>query len=192
MKTKLLISLGVLALLMCFTSLGQNSGNNEENIWLQQLVREYSYNVVLQNDLNNKAYVIQNGSGNNAIVNQKITGNRYQSNVLYMIQQGNNNNGLVKQVGLGNEYNIYQFGSDNDLDLMTEGKRNKSTLFQIGNSNKIKQRLRGNEMDYFILQEGIRNELIHIENGVKHPEYRIEQKGTGMKLIIENSNIYRK
>jgi hypothetical protein len=47
-------------------------------------------------------------------------------------------------------------------------------------------------MDYFIIQEGSRNMLIQRENGEVSPRYRVEQRGVGMKVIIENSNIYQK
>jgi minor curlin subunit len=191
MKTISCIYTIALAMMMSLNSFSQNTVHNDEDIWLKQMVREYSYNQVLQNDLQNKAFIVQNGSNNNVYIDQKITGVS-NTNVVYLLQKGSFNNGNIRQTGNSNEYNIFQYGFWNDMELTTEGNYNKSTLYQIGSENIIKQRLRGEGMNYFILQEGSRNELIHKENGVANPEYRIEQRGVGMKVIIENSNIYRK
>ena len=55
----------------------------------------------------------------------------------------------------------------------------------------MKQELSGDGMNYVILQEGFKNELFHKENGEINKEYTIHMKGNGMKIYIENSNIYK-
>lgn len=162
----------------------------DEEVWLEQLVSEYSYQIPSAGNLNNKAFVVQEGANNDAFVDQSHSGGS-TPNTIYMLQRGNNNTGSILQTGSNNKYNIYQLGDGNLSDLMMSGTKNRSTLVQEGNLNKVRQELTGDGMKYVILQEGFRNELIHKENGEVNQEYTIQMKGNGMKVYIENSNIYK-
>lgn len=193
MKTISIIFILAVALLTGFSSVAQENVQKEEDLWLKQLVREYSYEQVMsQRNLNNKAFVAQDGSKNNAIIDQRNTGYIGQENSVYLLQRGSYNSGAIQQHGRDNEYYVIQNGVKNDVEMSARGSGNKTTLYQIGNNNKVKQSLKGDGMNYYILQEGSRHELIQKENGSVNPKYSVEQRGAGMKVIIENSNIYYK
>lgn len=188
-STILIILIGFV--ISTFYSMGQDQGTQYDEVWLEQLKSEYSYQLPGQDNLNNQAYIVQEGSGNNVYVNQQNPSTLITPNNVFMLQKGNNNSGFIFQAGVDNQYNVYQLGNNNQTDLSMRGKKNVSTLLQEGNSNLIKQELQGNGMNYVILQEGFKNELYHKENGEVNQKYTIQMKGNGMKIYIENGNIYK-
>ncbi|MBU2650201.1 MAG: hypothetical protein KKA81_04640 [Bacteroidetes bacterium] len=187
MKRSLKLIITVIIVITAYPALSQ--GVHEEEVWLEQLISEYYYDIPYQQSTNNKTLVVQEGSRNSVKIDQINTAGQGE-NLIYLVQRGDNNITNAWQKGSSNQYSLYQLGDRNELDLSMIGNSNQSALWQKGDMNKVTQDLKGTGMNYIILQEGFKNELIHVEDGRINQEYKIYMKGNGMKLYIQNSNIY--
>lgn len=111
-------------------------------------------------------------------------------NLMEVTQRGSGHEATLTQEGVGNQSRLVQQGNGHTYVLLIDGDDNRTDVQQVGSDNRIEQTLTGDGMQYRLRQAGHDNELIQVENGVIAPAYQVDQTGSGMRLIIENSNIY--
>jgi minor curlin subunit len=168
----------------------QQENSKTEEAFLQQIQSLVPIaNSVDGLDFSNKAQIQQNGNGNDASINQTLTGINALGNVAELIQNGNINDATLTQSGSGNIHSITQHGKGNMFEASVIGDNNSSTIGQYGNENIINQDLVGNDMSFILTQRGNNNEISQTENDQQSRQYEIIQNGDGMKLIIINGGI---
>lgn len=164
--------------------IGQSGSRNKVNVdQLHSKILPLSNDVVsLQDGIYNEAELIQNGSGNYSLSVQFGSNNK-----LYLEMRGNMNAAATNQIG-----------SDNSIYELIEGNRNVTEIYQFGSNNSVQTDLIG-DGNYPILNDGFPivqygndNHISIKENQPGNMGIMIEQKGSGMELRIENSNIYKK
>jgi minor curlin subunit len=161
-------------------------------------------------NLQNTATLLQNGTSNNARIDQQSLGS--SGNQAYVEQVGAANALGLVQVGSGNVATVGQEGNNNQAELTQKGQSNTSTLTQQGNNNRLTGVVtgNGNELDihqngnnnqvdseisqnkqaYTIKQYGSGNMLKQVESTVQAtPGYTVEMRGTGINLTIEQGRV---
>ena len=175
---------------------------------IQQLVEEIGLdrlpsNIVVPSPRNarNLSAVEQNGSGNQAGITQVSTGT-------------GSNQALILQVGTLNAADLAQYGSDNSASLRLTGNKNTGSLGQNGSSNTSDMRLTGNNNNLDVMQNGQGNSAtldatgsnrryvinqLGDNNVLKQQEglnsslprgYNVDMRGNGIRLTIEQGNVY--
>ncbi len=109
------------------------------------------------------------------------------NNYVGIQQTGAHHTASVNQTGYKNAMDITQIGDENAYEGNLNGNYNLISVLQQGHLNVITQELWGDNMELQVIQKGSQNELRQIDNSGTAPAYRVEQHGSGMKLIIENS-----
>jgi len=150
---------------------------------------------ILQNYLEGEENIFslsQQGNQNMVQALQNRQGQAGDPNVMEVLQVGNTNDAQLNQRGTGLQVRLRQGGNANRYEGDLNGEDITSDVLQLGNRNNLEQQLSGNGMQYELIQRGNNNELIQLEEAPgQAPGYRIEQNGNGMRLYIEQGNIYR-
>lgn len=159
----------------------------------------------------NNALLLQNGTGNNARIDQQsLTGAGVNqayveqvgaANALGLIQAGNGNTANSMQQGTGNQADLTQQGQNNTSALTQRGDNNRLTglvvadrtelnINQDGNNNQVSSEIRESQRSYTINQYGNNNSLKQVESTVQAtPGYTVEMRGSGINLTIEQGKL---
>ncbi len=160
-----------------------------------ELLRQGFLNIEEYNQqntpVNNKAVVTQNGNLNFASLNQVQTFSSQQMNYAEAWQSGAFNEVAISQEGSGNTSAAVQYGNNNSIDIEIEGDNNTTGYAQFGNNNNIEVNLNADNMIHGVLQLGNGNLVKQVDNSLNAPEIQIQQRGEGLKLIIENGSFLR-
>lgn len=159
--------------------------NSDDALILPQLENPTN-NLLPVSPHGNKAYIIQNGSNQQAYIQQ------VQSNQAVVYQGGGDGNFLnLTQSGDRNVSVVVQNGSGNRLDQNLESNNSGSIIFQKGDNNVIQQQFYTDDLRYAITQLGNDNKVIQTDEGTGNtpPKLGIIQKGNGMELRIIQGNI---
>lgn len=113
--------------------------------------------------------------------------NAEHENHVQMTQTGNGNAAGLTQEGIRNAAEINQAGDSNIYQGTLSGEDNLLHILQTGSGNKVYQELYGYNMELQVMQHGSGNELIQIETAGNAPNYQVQQKGEGMRIVIEHN-----
>ncbi len=131
----------------------------------------------------NDVTITQSGHLNEAMIQQAVIDN---SSKTTLDQNGDFNSADLRVIGENNILNVQQSGNSNKVNSILAGRNLQSDIDQRGNSNEINQLLLGQNQEFSIQQYGQNNQLTQI-NLIETPKpILIQQKGSGMKLIITN------
>lgn len=112
-------------------------------------------------------------------------------------QNGTGNTALVEQYGDANIAVLLQNGTDNRTTAIQNGSRNLFGAWLTGDENQLRVEQYGNENIYMldftgsglnpppVVQQGDMNQAFQI--GVISTPFGIQQRGTGMRLLIEHN-----
>lgn len=160
--------------------------------------------------LQNTATLLQSGAGNSARIDQQrlagVSNQAYvdqvgAANALGLVQTGGGNVATVGQNGTGNQADLTQNGQRNASALTQKGDNNRLTglvvgngtelnIHQNGSNNQVDSEIRQNKQAYTINQYGSGNVLKQVESTSQAtPGYRVEMRGTGINLTIEQGKI---
>lgn len=117
----------------------------------------------------NYAAAIQIGNGNSALLQQFG-----RSNIAVMQQIGNGNVTTLLQEGVGNVYSSTLTGDHNELNVQ-----------QLGNNNSYTFDFTGDDLEHSVVQEG--DAIRAMQIGTAHRPVSIEQRGSGMDVIIRHN-----
>lgn len=174
----------VIAVLFSFTAAAQDLERTNSDIWLEQI---YSVRQIAPSG--NVAYLEQEGNSNVLITEQNQTGDLLNPNMLEIVQKGDNNYNFTYQEGYGLNSRSLQSGDGNVIVSNLLGNQTETRIAQFGSNHRLEQFIDGNNSNFQIIQEGIDNTLIHRETEAVPKNMIIEQRGTGMRMTIENFNI---
>jgi len=178
--TKINITLGLLILVLPLIGFSQEIKEEvillqqitaEEKLHIQQKIFDFSDVFIMQNGIENQAFV-QQVSWNYALIQQ--TGN---SNLIFLNQSGNFGKLNAIQIGNGNQYN----GA-------IAGDGIETSILQQGDYNRIDQNAVGSELIFGIIQEGSHNEIQHNTEGLSSTSLKVYQRGNDMRIIINTKN----
>ena len=156
--------------------------------WIQQLGDFNEVDACQEGDLQ-QASITQKGDFNVLSLQQKNFQKDISGNAVYLEQNGSTNNMRVQQSGNNSNMFVLQEGTRNQLELELLEDEVKGSISQLGNQNLLLQKISGRGQEYEIIQEGNNNLLIQSDNREQAPYYKIHQKGNGMKLILENTQM---
>lgn len=171
-----------LGLLFFNTSFSQNLSEADVLLQPSELLNQ-------TDNLNgNEAFIKQVGDDNEVDLVQSQVGIE-QLNLTEVLQSGDYNVARIFQDGGENRIVLIQNGNANTYELVIEGSDNNSAVIQNGDSNSIIQKLTStNEVNIEFLQQGNENEIIHIQEGVQAKDFKINQIGNNLQLIITQSD----
>ena len=173
-------------LLLGFSAFAQEdaSGNYQDGILLQQV--QAPDGEQLQTNQNTTVHKL--GFSYKEVMEQlrARVANAESENFLEISQRGHNHSAEVVQEGKRNSMEIDQKGNSNTYQGTLSGEDNLIHILQTGSFNKIYQELAGDGMELQVVQKGSGHELIQIENSGDAPNYKVEQKGEGMRIVIEH------
>ena len=118
--------------------------------------------------------------GSMAMVHQEGEGN-----TIMLSQLGFANRAVLTQVGSFNRIDARQEGDRNLLEVLLQGSNNGLDVTQRGNDNVYKLDFLGDGLAHSVLQEGSGLQAAQI--GIGTLPLSIEQRGTGMELVIHHS-----
>ncbi len=159
----------------------------------QQLLNQLNQLNIIQfspaSTSGNTAQLFQNGNGHDAAIDQ-VNPTANQGNTALLIQNGNIHTANINMNGAGNTAEAVQEGRDHTYNLDLDGNRINTQVLQQGDGNTINQTLQVDGLDYLIVQQGTDNTITQTENDPNTATgLIIRQQGSGMDLIIRNSNI---
>lgn len=173
-------------LLLGFSAFAQEdaSGNYQDGILLQQV--QVTDGELLQTNQNTTVHEL--GFSYKEVMEQlrARVANAESENYLEISQRGHNHSADVVQEGKRNSMEIDQKGNSNTYQGTVSGEDNLIHILQTGSFNEIYQELVGDGMELQVVQQGSGHELIQIENSGDAPNYKVEQKGEGMRIVIEH------
>ena len=137
--------------------------------------------VPAQPSQSNEVRVQQMGTWQQADITQVNS----QYNQIHVEQHGQQHQLEATQQGQHNQWDITQEGQQHQFEGSMLGNHNQVEVQQFGQQNYIQQDLIGNGMDYSITQQGSQLELIQIEHNSLAPAYDVQQRGQGMRVVIE-------
>ena len=139
-------------------------------------------------DVQNLATIVQQGNGNQAVANQHNTGR--DINQAFIQQVGSGNEAELVQRGSGNTTTLNQRGGDNEAVSRVVGDGNTTTLNQFGNRNSFVRDVETNRVDFTLTQDGNSNVLRQTGSQVlAPPRYEVEMRGNGIQLSIHTGRI---
>lgn len=208
MKTLLYFCIGAYLCGVAPAVRGQNRPAADAPSAAQQLVEEIGLerlpsNLVVPSARNarNLSALQQSGNNNQAAITQVSTGSGI-------------NQALIIQVGASNSADLTQYGTDNNATLRVTGDKNSGRLEQNGSNNTYDTRLTGNSNNLDVVQNGQGNSAtldatgnnrsyqinqIGDNNMLKQQEgvnsslprgYNVEMRGNGIRMTIEQGNVY--
>ena len=151
------------------TKSSSNTNSHEGNISVP-ISNQYELN-----NLNNGTELPANFIRKAEFISDKRKQSTYQKaeNYLQLSMDGMDNDVVATQKN----------GSNNIMNLGVAGNRNTGNYLQNGSKNYIYDRIKGNEIRHEISQKG--NQLGIHNQGMQKLPLIIEQRGTGMKLLIK-------
>ncbi len=176
----------ITVLLLGFSAFSQEdaSGNYQDGILMQQV--QVADSELLQTNQNTTVHTL--GFGYKEVMEQlrARVAHAESENYLEISQKGSNNSAEVVQEGKRNSMEIDQKGNSNTYNGTLSGEDNLIHILQTGSFNEVYQELAGDKMELQVVQEGSGLELMQIETSGDAPNYKIEQKGEGMRIVIEH------
>ena len=209
MKTLLYIGIGACLGWAAPTARAQGRLAADAPSAIQQLVEEIGLDrlpgsVVVPSPRNarNLSAVEQTGSGNQAAITQVNSGAGFNQALIIQVgalnaadlsQYGTGNSAMLRLTGDQNKGRLEQTGSNNTSDLRLTGNNNNLDLSQNGQGNTATLDAAGNNRRYGINQVGDNNALTQQEglNSTLPRGYNVEMRGNGIRMTIEQGNVYR-
>jgi hypothetical protein len=171
------IILRIFVVSVCFAGCQSLSAQTEDALLLQLSKSEGESSSisgvnVLQNGVNNDAYILQ-------VTNVTTSG-------VQATQKGNENAIQLIQAGEYIDIKVSQNGNENSYEADIKGKDARIDISQSGSENMIYQSLMLNSTGISIIQNGANNEVIHTGTS-NNSGIQIQQQGSGMKVIIQTN-----
>ncbi|WP_460575184.1 hypothetical protein [Hymenobacter coalescens] len=134
----------------------------------------------------NAVRLLQEGSRNEAAVQQRYSGEAALGNLVRIVQAGAANVVGVSQYGAANQTTVEQYGIGNRVESQLNGTGIESDIRQQGNQNVLQQELSLDNRRYLVEQQGNGNELLQREtSAAPGPGYEVRMQGNGIRIIIE-------
>ncbi|QDA60220.1 curlin repeat-containing protein [Hymenobacter jejuensis] len=115
-------------------------------------------------------------------------------NQALLLQQGTGNTGSISQTGNNLRTTITQIGAGNVAVSNVTGRGTTSEIVQNGYNNSVEQQLAVDQRNYSVQQLGNNNQLKQVETGTNTSfptGYGVKMEGNGIKMNIQQGNIYR-
>lgn len=172
---------------ICFGLFAQQNNPNDyqDGILLEQI--DVSNSSIIQTPQNISVNPL--GMGFREVMEQlrARVSSTEQENHVQITQNGNGNTAEITQEGMRNAAEINQKGNSNNYQGSLTGEDNLIHILQTGSGNTVYQELYGYNIELQVIQHGSGNELIQIETAGNAPIYQVQQKGEGMRIVIEHS-----
>lgn len=134
----------------------------------------------------NTSRLLQQGTQNEALVQQRYTGTGALGNLVQIVQAGAANVADVAQYGAANRTLVDQQGQHNRIESQLTGTGIEADIRQRGNQNLLLQELSQDNRRYLVEQRGNGNELVQRETGAAPAlGYEVRMVGNGIRITIE-------
>lgn len=187
MKKSALIFLFI-ALPLWLAAQQSSSGDFQDGILLEQIGSVNERSLFLQGNNQPNVSIL----GYQEIMEQlrsRMANSSYE-NMIHLNQEGRGHTSSVRQTGKGNAMELTQRGTNNKYEGFVSGEDNLIHLLQDGDYNSLYQDIIGTGAELQLIQEGSRLEMIQIETSGNAPRYQVHQRGEGMRIKIEHSQLF--